>query len=102
MRWAKPLDTGLLREIARTHEAIVTVEEGSVMGGAGSAVMEALQAEGLALPVLALGLPDSFIEHGDPAKLLSLQGLDAAGIERSVRERFGALLDGASGLKVVA
>ena len=102
MRWAKPLDTDLLREIARTHEAIVTVEEGSVMGGAGSAVMEALQAEGLALPVLALGLPDSFIEHGDPAKLLSLQGLDAAGIERSVRERFGALLDGASGLKVVA
>ncbi|RFP79984.1 1-deoxy-D-xylulose-5-phosphate synthase [Hydrogenophaga borbori] len=102
MRWAKPLDTDLLREIARTHEAIVTVEEGCVMGGAGSAVMEALQAEGLALPVLALGLPDSFIEHGDPAKLLSLQGLDAAGIERSVRERFGALLDGASGLKVVA
>ncbi len=102
MRWAKPLDTDLLREIARTHEAIVTVEEGCVMGGAGSAVMEALQAEGLQLPVLALGLPDSFIEHGDPAKLLSLQGLDAAGIERSVRERFGALLDGASGLKVVA
>ncbi len=102
MRWAKPLDTDLLREIARTHEAIVTVEEGCVMGGAGSAVMEALQAEGLQLPVLALGLPDSFIEHGDAAKLLSLQGLDAAGIERSVRERFGALLDGASGLKVVA
>ena len=102
MRWAKPLDVDLLREIARTHEAIVTVEEGCVMGGAGSAVMEALQAEGLALPVLALGLPDGFIEHGDPAKLLSLQGLDAAGIERSVRERFGALLDGASGLKVVA
>jgi 1-deoxy-D-xylulose-5-phosphate synthase len=61
-----------------------------------------LQAEGLQLPVLALGLPDDFIEHGDPAKLLALQGLDAAGIERSVRERFGALLDGASGLKVVA
>jgi 1-deoxy-D-xylulose-5-phosphate synthase len=78
------------------------VEEGCTMGGAGSAVMEALQAEGLQLPVLALGLPDDFIEHGDPAKLLALQGLDASGIERSVRERFGALLDGASGLKVVA
>ena len=102
MRWVKPLDTDLLREIARTHVAIVTVEEGCTMGGAGSAVMEALQAEGLQLPVLALGLPDDFIEHGDPAKLLALQGLDAAGIERSVRERFGALLDGASGLKVVA
>lgn len=102
MRWVKPLDIELLREIARSHVAIVTVEEGCTMGGAGSAVMEALQAEGLQLPVLALGLPDDFIEHGDPAKLLALQGLDAAGIERSVRERFGALLDGASGLKVVA
>jgi 1-deoxy-D-xylulose-5-phosphate synthase len=102
MRWAKPLDLELLREIARTHEAIVTVEEGCVMGGAGSAVLEALQAEGLTLPVLPLGLPDLFIEHGDPGKLLSLQGLDAAGIERSVRERFGSLLDGSSGLKIVA
>ncbi|MBX3609979.1 MAG: 1-deoxy-D-xylulose-5-phosphate synthase [Hydrogenophaga sp.] len=102
MRWAKPLDIELLREMAASHAAIVTVEEGCVMGGAGSAVMEALQAEGLTLPVLSLGLPDVFIEHGDPAQLLSLQGLDAEGIERSVRERFGALLDGASGLKAVA
>ncbi|WP_285887071.1 1-deoxy-D-xylulose-5-phosphate synthase [Hydrogenophaga intermedia] len=102
MRWAKPLDLDLLREIARTHDAIVTVEEGCVMGGAGSAVMEALQIEGLSLPVMTLGLPDAFIEHGDPARLLSLQGLDAAGIERSVRERFGTLLDGSSGLKIVA
>jgi len=102
MRWAKPVDLDLLRELARSHEAIVTVEEGCVQGGAGSAVMEALQAEGFTLPVLSLGLPDVFIEHGDPAKLLALQGLDAAGIERSVRERFGALVDGTSGLKVVA
>ena len=102
MRWAKPLDLDLLSEIARTHDAIVTVEEGCVMGGAGSAVMEALQIEGLSLPVMTLGLPDTFIEHGDPARLLSLQGLDAAGIERSVRERFGTLLDGSSGLKIVA
>jgi 1-deoxy-D-xylulose-5-phosphate synthase len=102
MRWAKPLDLDLLRELARTHAAIVTVEEGCVMGGAGSAVMEALQAEGFTLPVLTLGLADVFTEHGDPGKLLAQQGLDAAGIEASVRARFGALLDGASGLKVVA
>lgn len=102
MRWVKPLDLELLRELATSHAAIVTVEEGCVMGGAGSAVMEALQAEGFTLPVLTLGLPDVFIEHGEPGKLLSMQGLDAAGIERSVRERFGDLLDGATGLKVVA
>ncbi len=102
MRWAKPLDLDLLRELAQTHQALVTVEEGCVMGGAGSAVLEALQAEGFNLPVLTLGLPDTFIEHGDPAKLLSAEGLDAAGIERSVRARFANLLDGAPGLKVVA
>jgi len=103
MRWVKPLDVDLLRELARTHQAIVTVEEGCVQGGAGSAVLEALQAEGLPLPVLALGLPDVFIEHGDPARLLSMVGLDADGIERAVRERFSALLlDASPGLKVVA
>ena len=59
------------------------------MGGAGSAVMEALNAAGVMRPVLALGLPDVFIEHGDPAKLLALQGLDAAGIRQSVAARFG-------------
>ena len=59
------------------------------MGGAGSAVAEALAAAGVQRPLLQLGLPDAFIEHGDPAKLLSLQGLDAAGIERSIRARFG-------------
>lgn len=60
------------------------------MGGAGSAVAEALNAAGVQCPVLQLGLPDAFIEHGDPAKLLALQGLDAQGIERSIRARFGA------------
>jgi len=90
MRFVKPLDTTLLADIARRHDAIVTVEEGCVTGGAGSAVMEALQALGISLPVLPLGLPDEFVEHGDPAKLLSMMGLDAAGIERSVRERFVA------------
>ena len=93
MRWVKPLDRDLLLEIARTHDAIVTVEEGAVMGGAGSAVSEALQEAGLIRPMLQLGLPDRFIEHGDPAKLLAGIGLDASGIERSIRERFGHLLD---------
>ena len=101
MRWAKPLDRDLLRELAQTHQALVTVEEGCAMGGAGSAVLEALQVEGLNLPVLQLGLSDTFIEHGDPAKLLAAEGLDAVGIERSVRARFAALLDAAPGLKVV-
>ena len=88
MRWAKPLDLELLAQIAREHEQIVTVEEGVILGGAGSAVMEALQTLGLVRPVLQLGLPDAFIEHGDPGKLLALQGLDAAGIEASVRQRW--------------
>jgi len=88
MRFIKPLDVALLLEVARTHDAIVTVEEGCIMGGAGSAVAEALAAAGVAMPLQMLGLRDEFIEHGDPAKLLSMQGLDAAGIERSVRERF--------------
>jgi 1-deoxy-D-xylulose-5-phosphate synthase len=92
MRWVKPLDVELLRELASSHDALVTVEEGSVMGGAGSAVMEALQSEGFALPVLQLGLPDTFVDHGDPARLLAGLGLDAAGMERAIRARFGNLL----------
>ena len=88
MRWAKPIDEALLREVAERHEALVTVEEGAIMGGAGSAVTEALNAMGIVRPVLQLGLPDVFIEHGDPAKLLALQGLDAAGIRASIAARF--------------
>ena len=88
MRWVKPLDTELLAQVARDHEQIVTVEEGCVMGGAGSAVQEALQRLGIVRPVLQLGLPDAFIEHGDPARLLALQGLDAAGIAAAVRQRW--------------
>jgi len=92
MRWAKPLDLALLREVAAGHEALVTLEEGAIMGGAGSAVLEALQADAVQLPVLQLGLCDQFIEHGDPAKLLALQGLDAVGIEASIVKRFAGLL----------
>lgn len=103
MRWAKPLDVELLLKVAATHQALVTVEEGAIMGGAGSAVSEALQAAGVNKQVLHLGLKDEFIEHGDPAKLLALQGLDAAGIEASVRARFSALLGtGKPTLKSVA
>ncbi|MCD4485481.1 1-deoxy-D-xylulose-5-phosphate synthase [Chromobacterium vaccinii] len=87
MRFVKPLDAELIRELAQTHELIVTVEENVVMGGAGSACLEALQAMRVAAPVLQLGLPDDYVEHGDPALLLSLCGLDAAGIEKSIRER---------------
>jgi 1-deoxy-D-xylulose-5-phosphate synthase len=85
MRWAKPLDTEMLKHIASTHDVLVSVEEGAVMGGAGSAVSEALQVMGIVKPLLQLGLADVFIEHGDPAKLLSMQGLDATGIEASVQ-----------------
>ena len=93
MRWAKPMDLELLRRVATTHDALVTLEEGAIMGGAGSAVTEALHAAGIAKPVLQLGLGDEFIEHGDPAKLLALQGLDAVGIEAAIGRRFGALLN---------
>jgi 1-deoxy-D-xylulose-5-phosphate synthase len=92
MRWAKPLDITLMLEVAASHEALVTLEEGCLMGGAGSAVAEALQQAGVVKPILQLGLKDEFTEHGDPAVLLALQGLDAAGVEASVTARFGALL----------
>ncbi|MCD6662905.1 MAG: 1-deoxy-D-xylulose-5-phosphate synthase [Comamonas sp.] len=101
MRWVKPLDVELLARVAATHEAFVTVEEGVVMGGAGSAVGEWLAGAGAATALLQLGLPDRFIEHGDPAKLLALQGLDAAGIERSVRRRFESLVGAAPALRAV-
>jgi 1-deoxy-D-xylulose-5-phosphate synthase len=88
MRWAKPLDTELLAKIAATHDALVTVEEGAVMGGAGSAVLEALQELQQPKPVLVLGIGDVFTEHGDPVKLLAELGLDAAGIQASIEKRF--------------
>jgi 1-deoxy-D-xylulose-5-phosphate synthase len=105
MRWAKPLDTELLAQVAASHEALVTLEEGAIMGGAGSAVSEALAQAGVVVPVLHLGLRDEFIEHGDPALLLAGQGLDAAGIEAAVRGRFASILAsslGKTGLKSVA
>jgi 1-deoxy-D-xylulose-5-phosphate synthase len=88
MRWAKPLDIELLAHIATEHDALVTLEEGATMGGAGSAVLEVLQMLALPKPVLVLGISDVFTEHGDPVKLLVELGLDAQGIEASIRKRF--------------
>ena len=102
MRWVKPLDQALLRQIAEQHTVLVTIEEGAVMGGAGSAVDEFLQSIGQLRPLLQLGLPDQFIEHGDPARLLALHGLDADGIVQSIRRRFPELVEAARpSLKVV-
>ena len=88
MRWVKPLDADLLKALAASHDAFVTLEEHVVQGGAGAAVAECLATLGLAMPMLHLGLPDRFVDHGEQAQLLRLEGLDAAGIERSARERF--------------
>ena len=90
MRFVKPLDVDLVTELARSHDAIVTVEDGCRMGGAGSAVQEALADAGILIPVLTLGFADEFIEHGDHGKLMTLCGLDAAGIEQSILKRFGS------------
>ncbi len=93
MRWAKPLDTELLAQIAATHDALVTVEEGAIMGGAGSAVLEALQDLQQPKSVLVLGIADVFTEHGDPAQLLAELGLDATGIQASIEKRFATFLN---------
>ena len=91
MRFVKPLDKELIRELALTHRCLVTLEENAVMGGAGSAVAEALAELGLVRPILHLGLPDRFVEHGDHALLLARCGLDAAGIERTIRDTWAEL-----------
>jgi 1-deoxy-D-xylulose-5-phosphate synthase len=89
MRFVKPLDAELIVRLAREHDALVTVEENVVAGGAGSGVSELLAAEGIAMPMLHLGLPDRFVDHGDPALLLAQVGLDAKGIAASVNAHFG-------------
>ncbi|MGZ3159695.1 MAG: transketolase C-terminal domain-containing protein, partial [Burkholderiaceae bacterium] len=88
MRFVKPLDIELVKQLALTHGALVTVEEGAIMGGAGAAVAEALAAAGIVKPLLNLGLPDKFIDHGDVAQLLAQCGLDAKGIVTSIKKRF--------------
>jgi len=89
MRFVKPLDVELVERLAKSHEAIVTVEENVVAGGAGSAVAEALAERGITIPMLHLGLPDRFIDQGDPGVLLAHCGLDAKGIAASIVARFG-------------
>jgi len=86
MRWAKPLDLELLKEVAKTHEHLVTLEDGTRKGGAGAAVLEALQDLGLVKPVLVIGFEDEFTEHGDPAVLMQQYGLTASGIQKRITE----------------
>ena len=90
MRFVKPLDAELVLSLADTHDLLVTVEENVVMGGAGSAVLELLQRERRNTSVLQLGLPDRFVEQGDPALQLAACGLDKAGLLKSIRDRTGS------------
>ncbi len=87
MRFVKPLDEALVGELAGSHELLVTIEENAVMGGAGSAVGEFLASKDLEVPLLQLGLPDYYVEHAKPSEMLAECGLDAAGIEKAVRQR---------------
>ena len=91
MRFIKPLDQKLILELAASHEALVTLEDNAIAGGAGVAVGELLAAHGVTLPLLHLGLADQFLEHASREELLSESGLDAAGIESAIRNRFPAL-----------
>jgi 1-deoxy-D-xylulose-5-phosphate synthase len=90
MRFVKPLDEELILTLAARHRALVTIEENAVLGGAGSAIVELLAAEGVLLPLLQLGIPDRFIEHGSREGCLKAAGLDAAGLRASI-ERWWAL-----------
>ena len=85
MRFVKPLDDDLVESLAADYKLLVTIEENTIMGGAGSAVVESLKSKGIAIPVLQLGLPDIFIDQGDPAQMLADCGLDKTGIIKSVR-----------------
>ncbi len=87
MRFVKPLDEALLLEMAASHSLLVSIEENTIMGGAGSAVGECLAAHGLAVPLLQLGLPDYYVEHARPEEMLAECGLDAAGIQQAIERR---------------
>ena len=101
MRFVKPLDTDLLRQLAQSHDLIVTLEENAIAGGAGAACAEALTEMGFHIPIVHLGLPDRFIEHGDPARMLADCGLDAAGIESQIRSRLAQQTSTLSTLKPI-
>ncbi len=88
MRFVKPLDENLIFELARSHAAIVTVEDNTISGGAGSAVAELLESRNVQTPILQLGLPDRFLEHASREQLLSEAGIDAAGIRAAIEKRW--------------
>jgi 1-deoxy-D-xylulose-5-phosphate synthase len=88
MRFVKPLDEAMILELAKTHEAFVTLEDNAVAGGAGSGVAECLAAHGVTLPILHLGLPDVYLEHGSREEVLTMAGLDLPGIRHAIRARF--------------
>jgi 1-deoxy-D-xylulose-5-phosphate synthase len=92
MRFVKPLDLDLIKSLAESHDYFVTIEDGAIQGGAGSACLEALAALGINKPLLQLGLPDEFIEHGDYQLLMTKCGLDVEGIANSIKKRFPAVL----------
>ena len=86
MRFVKPIDEATIVRMAETHDALVTLEDNAVAGGAGSAVNETLAALGVQVPVLNLGIPDVFIAHGSRSECLALAGLDAASVLAAVRQ----------------
>ncbi|MCV6615702.1 MAG: 1-deoxy-D-xylulose-5-phosphate synthase, partial [Cellvibrionaceae bacterium] len=91
MRWVKPLDEDLIMAMAESHQLLVTIEENAIAGGAGSGVSEFLQQQGLAIPILQLGLGDHYVDHGKPDQLLAQEGLDAAGILQACQYRWQQL-----------
>jgi 1-deoxy-D-xylulose-5-phosphate synthase len=93
MRYVKPIDAELIVELAGNHSLLVTIEENAVIGGAGSEVERVLAERGLTVPVLRLGLPDRFVDHGEQGQLLSELGLDKEGIVRAIHEKLGARAD---------
>ncbi|QWE16334.1 1-deoxy-D-xylulose-5-phosphate synthase [Polynucleobacter sp. AP-Nino-20-G2] len=91
MRFVKPLDIDLLKSLAQDHDYFVTIEDGAIQGGAGSACLEAMSAMGVNKPLLQLGIPDEFVEHGDYKLLMSKCGLDSEGISKAIFQRFPVL-----------
>jgi 1-deoxy-D-xylulose-5-phosphate synthase len=96
MRFVKPLDEAMIVSLAKTHDAFVTLEDNAVAGGAGSGVAECLAAHGIVKPILHLGLPDSYLEHGSREEVLTMAGLDLPSIRTAIRARFPQLADRSS------
>ena len=101
MRWAKPLDIQTLKEVAQSHHRLVTLEDGTRMGGAGSAVLEALQDMKISKEVLVLGFEDEFTEHGDPSVLMQQYGLTATGIQKRIEEMWPVAQQASANLRRV-